>query len=129
VFKLSPGGTETVLHSFGYSDGAYPLAGLIADSSGNLYGTTEVGGASFGGTVFKLSPGGTETVLHSFGGTSDGSEPDAVLIADSSGNLYGTNSMAARRETARCSSSRRAGRRRCSTPLRAAATGLVPQPA
>jgi hypothetical protein len=46
VFKLSPGGTETVLHSFtGGSDGGNPAAGLIADSSGNLYGTTADGGA------------------------------------------------------------------------------------
>jgi uncharacterized repeat protein (TIGR03803 family) len=55
VFKLSPGGTETVLHSFTGSDGAVPLAGLIADSAGNLYGTTAVGGASGNGTVFKLA--------------------------------------------------------------------------
>ncbi len=100
VFKVTPGGTETVLHSFtgGPSDGANPRAGLIADSSGNLYGTTEFGGASGPGcavgvgcgVVFKLSPGGTETVLHSFTGGSDGGGPAAGLIADSSGNLYGT---------------------------------------
>jgi uncharacterized repeat protein (TIGR03803 family) len=91
VFKLTPGGTETVLHSFtGGSDGKNPGAGLIADSSGNLYGTTQFGGASNAGVVFKLSPGGTETVLYSFTGGSDGSEPFAGLIADSSGNLYGT---------------------------------------
>ena len=56
VFKLSPGGTETVLHFFtGGGDGALPQGGLIADSSGNLYGTTNGGGASGLGTVFKLS--------------------------------------------------------------------------
>ncbi|MGH9208408.1 MAG: choice-of-anchor tandem repeat GloVer-containing protein, partial [Acidimicrobiales bacterium] len=95
VFKLSPGGTETVLHSFTGSpiDGANPYAGLIADSSGNLYGTTYGGGASQNGVVFKLTPGGTETVLYSFcslTGCSDGAAPQAGLIADSSGNLYGT---------------------------------------
>ncbi|MGH9206790.1 MAG: choice-of-anchor tandem repeat GloVer-containing protein, partial [Acidimicrobiales bacterium] len=93
VFKLTPGGTETVLHSFagGASDGSLPAAGLIADSSGNLYGTTSEGGASNNGVVFKLSPDGTETVLHTFaGGSSDGANPRAGLIADSSGNLYGT---------------------------------------
>jgi uncharacterized repeat protein (TIGR03803 family) len=105
VFKLSPGATFTLLHSFtgGPSDGASPGAGLIADSSGNLYGTTSRGGASTlcnglppntpagCGTVFKLSPDGTETLLHSFAGdVSDGADPTAGLIADSSGNLYGT---------------------------------------
>ena len=142
VFKLSPGGTYTVLHSFkGGSDGAIPHAGLIADSSGNLYGTTEYGGASgcgLGGlgcgVVFKLSAGGTETVLYSFcskPGCSDGANPYAGLIADSSGNLYGTavNGGAAGDaawDAAWCSSSRREGARRCSTPLRAAATGAIP---
>jgi uncharacterized repeat protein (TIGR03803 family) len=99
VFKLSPSGAYTVLHSFtGGSDGSAPN-GLIADSAGNLYGTTEIGG--HGGTVFKLSPpanpGGawTETVLYSFcskPGCSGGS-PRAALIADSAGNLYGTTSQ------------------------------------
>ncbi|MGH6846196.1 MAG: choice-of-anchor tandem repeat GloVer-containing protein, partial [Methylocella sp.] len=98
VFKLSPGGTYTELHSFtGSSDGAFP-GGLIADSSGNLYGTTGGGGASgcggFGcGGVFKLSPGGSETVLYSFTGGIDGGGPTAGLIADSSGNLYGTTAF------------------------------------
>ncbi len=85
--------TESVLHSFtgGSSDGAFPFAGLIADSAGNLYGTTQGGGASNNGVVFKLAPGGTETVLHSFTGGSDGSNPlFAGLIADGAGNLYGT---------------------------------------
>src|SRR5262249_35248439 len=94
VFQLSPDGTETVLYSFcslpGCSDGFNPLAGLIADSSGNLYGTTRVGGASNNGVVFKLSPDGTYTVLYSFAGGSDGAQPLAGLMADSSGNLYGT---------------------------------------
>ncbi|MGH6841232.1 MAG: choice-of-anchor tandem repeat GloVer-containing protein, partial [Methylocella sp.] len=81
---------ETVLYSFkGGSDGAGPNGGLIADSKGNLYGTTRHGGASGNGTVFKLSPGGTETVLYTFTGGSDGALPSGGLIADSSGNLYG----------------------------------------
>ncbi|MGA7384143.1 MAG: choice-of-anchor tandem repeat GloVer-containing protein [Methylocella sp.] len=102
VFKLAPNGTETVLYSFcslpSCSDGALPLGGLIADRAGNLYGTTYEGGGSecsypgpgFCGVVFKLSPGGTETVLHSFAGGDDGELPEAGLIADASGNLYGT---------------------------------------
>src|ERR1700682_4948313 len=64
VFKLSPSGTETVLHSFTGTDGAFPQAGLIADRAGNLYGTTQNGGAANSGVVFNLSPGGTETVLY-----------------------------------------------------------------
>jgi uncharacterized repeat protein (TIGR03803 family) len=81
---------ETVLHSFTGSDGRNPQAGLIADSAGNLYGTTVAGGASgsgcggYGcGVVFKLSPGGTETVLHSFcslPSCSDGALPFAGLV-------------------------------------------------
>ncbi len=104
VFSLTPPAagtsvwTHTVLWSFtGAGDGGHPYAGLIADSSGALYGTTYKGGASNLGTVFKLAPplSGTgpwiETVLRSFaGGTSDGSYPVGGLVADSSGNLYGT---------------------------------------
>ena len=109
VFELSPSGngyTETVLHSFDYTDGASPDAGLIEDASGNLYGTTSNGGTGLSwlcagcasGTVFKLSPNGngyTETVLYSFcsqGGSNctDGAVPMAGVIQDASGNLYGT---------------------------------------
>jgi uncharacterized repeat protein (TIGR03803 family) len=86
----------TTLYSFIGSDGAYPDAGLIADPAGNLYGTTQVGGANPScnqapgcGTVFQLMPSGTLTVLHSFAG-SDGEQPFAGLIADAAGNLYGT---------------------------------------
>ncbi|MGH6839302.1 MAG: choice-of-anchor tandem repeat GloVer-containing protein [Methylocella sp.] len=94
VFKLSPGGTETVLHSFtGGSDGLFPTSTLIADSGGNLFGTAVGGGASGNGVVFKLSPSGTETVLYSFKGGSDGGAPEGGMIADSSGNLYGTTGV------------------------------------
>jgi uncharacterized repeat protein (TIGR03803 family) len=62
---------------------------LIADSSGNLCGTTSGGGASGTGVVFKLSPGGTETVLHAFTGGKDGTHVAASLVADGVGNLYG----------------------------------------
>ena len=93
VFKLSPTGTETILHSFtgGTSDGSGPLAGLIIDNAGNLYGTTPSGGTKGDGTVFKVSPTGTETVLYSFaGGPTDGANPVGNLVMDSAGNLYGT---------------------------------------
>ena len=97
VFELvnsSGNYTEKVLYSFaGGSDGSLPFAGLIFDSSGNLYGTTVFGGASGTGTVFELvnsSGNYTEKVLYSFAGGSDGANPVAGLIADAPGNLYGT---------------------------------------
>ena len=93
VFKLTPSGAETVLHTFAGSggDGAYPEAGLTEGSDGNFYGNTLQGGASGLGTVFKLTPSGTETVLHSFaGGSSDGANPGANLVQGSDGNLYGS---------------------------------------
>jgi uncharacterized repeat protein (TIGR03803 family) len=98
VFELSPGTpyTEKVLYSFGGTgDGTYPYAGVIMDSSGNLYGTTEYGGAHNDGIVFKLAlSSGTwsESWKYSFaGGTSDGALPySGSLAMDSSGNLYGT---------------------------------------
>ena len=71
-------------------DGAYPLAGLIADGAGNLYSTTIDGGADGDGVVYKLAPGGTETVLYSFTGGSDGNGPFAGLIRDKNRNLYST---------------------------------------
>jgi uncharacterized repeat protein (TIGR03803 family) len=109
VFKLTPpakGQTtwrETVLYSFtGGSDGGSPLAPLIADNEGALYGTTTFGGnySACGGTgcgvVFKLTPPGkghtvwTETVLHTFANGSDGANPHDGLVADQRGALYGT---------------------------------------
>jgi uncharacterized repeat protein (TIGR03803 family) len=91
VFKLAPDGTETVLYSFlGGSDGADPSASLITDGAGNLYGTTELGGGANYGTVFKLAADGTETVLYAFKGGSDGEYPPGGLVADKKGNFYGT---------------------------------------
>jgi uncharacterized repeat protein (TIGR03803 family) len=93
VFKLAPTGTETVLHRFtGGVDGAKPLAGLVRDNAGNLYGTTSGGGAFHRGVVFKLDTSGKETVLHKFAGGADGSAPGAGggLVRDNAGNLYGT---------------------------------------
>jgi uncharacterized repeat protein (TIGR03803 family) len=99
VFRLAPDGAETVLYSFCSQphclDGDYPSAGVIEDKKGNLYGTTLMGGslgngdAGFG-TVFKVSPAGTETVLYAFAGGTDGIYPEAGLLADGEGNLFGT---------------------------------------
>jgi len=100
VFEVAANGTESVLYSFGAypTDGSGPVAGLVRDAGGNLYGTTLGGGANItGGTVFKVSPNGKETLLHSFaqedfaGG--DGSVPQAGLVADGAGNLYGTTTI------------------------------------
>ena len=66
------------------------MAGLLQDASGNLYGTTFAGGTNGYGTVFKVTPAGVETVLYSFSGGTDGQYPQAGLIQDASGNLYGT---------------------------------------
>jgi len=104
VFKLARSGKETVLYAFCKTstcrDGAFPLAGLIMDKTGNLYGTTTQGGAHNGtncsegcGTVFQLTPKRRETVLYSFCALSkckDGSTPGAALVMDANGNLYGT---------------------------------------
>jgi uncharacterized repeat protein (TIGR03803 family) len=101
VFKLSPAGggnwTGTVLYSFKNdgTDGTGPSTALAFDAAGNLYGTTYQGGTYNYGTVFQLSPSGsgnwTEQVLHSFNfSDSDGFSPEAGLIVDAAGNLYGT---------------------------------------
>jgi uncharacterized repeat protein (TIGR03803 family) len=92
VYKLSKSGKETVLYSFtGGADGSLPYAGLVMDTSGNLYGTTRAGGSSDAGTVFVVNPNTRqETVLHSFTGQPDGAAPFSGLIMDKSGNLFGT---------------------------------------
>jgi uncharacterized repeat protein (TIGR03803 family) len=104
VFELSPtmagGWKYTGLYAFtGGTDGGVPYAGLVIDSSGNLYGTTNQGGPSTGtgcssgcGVVFEFSPGSSgysETILYSLT-TTTGAGPSAPLSRDSSGNLFGT---------------------------------------
>lgn len=103
VFKLSPpsrGHTwqPTVLYSFPKfaGDSDYPASGVVVDSAGNVYGTSEYGGAIAAGTVFRLtqpSKGNgswTESVLHTFAGGSDGSYPAGELLFGADGKLYGT---------------------------------------
>jgi uncharacterized repeat protein (TIGR03803 family) len=90
------GSSETVLHSFGCcgTDGGGPvLANLVVDAAGNIYGTTPNGGAYGSGVVFELIPNNgqwTEKILHNFGKGKDGRHPQAGLIFDTAGNLYGT---------------------------------------
>jgi uncharacterized repeat protein (TIGR03803 family) len=94
VYKLTPsngGWAENVIFNFQTSGGIVPAGGVIFDALGNLYGTTNQGGAHQFGTIYQLTPSGSgwaETVLHSFQSSSDGSY-SADLIFDSSGNLYG----------------------------------------
>jgi uncharacterized repeat protein (TIGR03803 family) len=99
VFELTAAGSYSVLYTFtGGADGGTPFAGVIRDSAGNLYGTTNEGGiatcAAGGGVgcgvVYKLDPAGRETVLHAFTGEADGDSPYSGLVAGPSGNLYGT---------------------------------------
>jgi len=78
------------LYNFNGNSGAGPLAGVIRDSSGNLYGTTEYGGRSGAGVVYKVDTTGKEIVLHSFSGGADGGTPQAGVTSNSAGKLYGT---------------------------------------
>ncbi len=104
LFKLDTSDNETVLHNFPSApgDGSYPIAALIRDAAGNRYGTTYAGGSlactalpGFAGcgTVFRLDASGNETVLYSFAGGNDGAGPEAPLIMDTAGNLYGTSAL------------------------------------
>ncbi len=86
--------TPTTLVSFNTTNGAFPIAGLLADAAGNLFGTTNIGGTNNAGTVFEVVKtangyASTPTTLVSFDTTS-GANPFAGLIADSTGNLFGT---------------------------------------
>jgi len=101
VFKVDGNGKESVLYSFtGGKDGAETFAGVIRDVEGNLYGTTYNGGDFSGslcadvgcGVVFKLYPTGKEIAIHAFTGGTDGANPNAGLLQDEKGNLYGTAS-------------------------------------
>jgi uncharacterized repeat protein (TIGR03803 family) len=105
VFEVSPDGGFRLLYSFcsrsGCTDGSNPAAGLIKDSSGNLYGTTYDGGKYNLGTIFELAADGTETALYNFCSRrdcSDGAWPAAGLMIDGSGNLYGTTQYGAGRD-------------------------------
>ncbi len=100
VFRLSPsrdGWVETVLYQFkgeAANDGRWPMGTLAFDKAGSLVGTTQFGGAYASGTVFQLKPtsNGTweETILYAFSGNPDGLFPEAGVIIDTLGNLYGT---------------------------------------
>ncbi|HEX6504394.1 MAG TPA: choice-of-anchor tandem repeat GloVer-containing protein [Terriglobales bacterium] len=89
VFRITPGGTLTVLHSMTpATDGQNPYGGLVLASDGNFYGTTQLGGANNGGTIFKLTSKGVLTVLYNFDGAT-GSQPMVTLVQHTNGILYG----------------------------------------
>ncbi len=91
VWKVNKYRKETVLHGFagGTADGQYPLAGVIVDANGNIYGNTETGGESNLGTVYKISKAGKFSLLHSFAGP-DGKYPYGSFVMNSNGALFGT---------------------------------------
>ena len=89
VFKVS-GSEETVLHAFVGSDGRNPVSPVMLNNRGDIFGTTEWGGAGAGGLVFQLSPSGTETILHYFTPGAGGEELRSGLTRDLAGNSYGT---------------------------------------
>jgi len=99
VFELSPnqnGWSESVLYSFqGGADGGNPYGGLLRDSQGNFYGTTDVGGVCqygpYCGIVYKLDSAGNKTTLWNFQFLTDGGIPGfGSLVMDQQGSLYGT---------------------------------------
>ncbi|HEY3974302.1 MAG TPA: choice-of-anchor tandem repeat GloVer-containing protein [Candidatus Sulfotelmatobacter sp.] len=91
VYKVTPAGVVTVLHSFGNgNDGKSPIGTLTRDAKGNIYGTTIAGGAHGTGTIFRLSPSGVERVLYSFPNPGQiYSLPAGGVTLDSTGNIYG----------------------------------------
>lgn len=100
VFAIDSRGKESVLSSFWGGNGLGPESGLTQDSAGNFYGTTYDGGTLEGGlclhgcgTVFKLGLSGKLTVLYAFTGGADGGQPEAGLVQDAVGNLYGTTTI------------------------------------
>jgi len=95
IFKITPQGTFTTMHSFDYNtDGGEPLTSLLQASDGNFYGTTGFGGANYYGTIFKVTPGGSVTTLYNFcpdtGVCANGITPYANLVQGMNGVLYGT---------------------------------------
>src|SRR5579871_2911640 len=105
VILMLGAASDSVLFSFGgaYRNGWFPASSLIADEDGNLYGTTQAGGArchSHCGTVFRLTPNPhsrsrhyAETVLYAFRAGSDGDLPSGGVVADANGNLFGATTL------------------------------------
>jgi uncharacterized repeat protein (TIGR03803 family) len=98
VFKITPAGMLTTLHSFDGADGRYPEGELVQATNGDLYGTTSQGGANDDGTVFKINPAGKTTlynfcsITNSAGDCLDGDDPMFGLVQATNGDFYGTTS-------------------------------------
>ena len=88
AFKITVGGTYTLLHSFNGGDGAYPYAGLVQATDDNFYGTTYAGGSGDWGTLFRINSSGVFTKIHDFNG-SDAIEAVQTLLQHTNGKLYG----------------------------------------
>jgi len=100
VFQITPAGTLTTLHNFctlaSCADGETPVAGLVQATDGNLYGTTELGGANGSGTIFQITTGGALTTLYSFCAQAmcaDGGNPETGLAQGTDGSFYGAASV------------------------------------
>jgi len=96
VFRITPTGTLTPLHTFNATDGAGPVGGLSLATDGRFYGTTEYGGVNginSPGTVFKITADGVLSTLHFFSGGTDGANPTANPVQGMDGNLYGTTML------------------------------------
>jgi len=124
-------GSFTTLHSFDFTDGAHPYAGLVQATDGNFYGTATNGGANsciyygtnFGcGTVFQITPGGTLTTLHNFDST-DGAWPYAGLLQATDGNFYGTTQMGGANDA--CNGSNTSGYTGCGTVFKITLSGTL----
>jgi uncharacterized repeat protein (TIGR03803 family) len=113
--------TYKSIYVFADSNGTTGISAnsVIADQAGNLYGTTSGGGAFGFGTIFRLSAAGKETVLYSFTGGADGGNPQAALVRDTAGNLYGT---AQRYGSSKCPSDLSTG---CGTIFQLSRTGTL----
>jgi len=92
MFKITPGGKQSVSHSFGVGSTTY--SGLTLGTDGNYYGASYYGGTSGYGTVFKITPSGSLTTLYSFTNSGDGAYPNAPPIEGTGGNFYGTTTEA-----------------------------------
>lgn len=94
VYRLDVSRGEAAIYSFtgDAGDGSRPTS-VTLGTDGNLYGTTEIGGLNYVGTIFKVAPAGEETVLHSFSYGEDGALPIAPLVQGSDGNFYGTEAF------------------------------------
>ena len=93
IFKVTPAGALTTLHSFDVTDGANPDGSLLQATNGDFFGVTLKGGANNDGTIFKITPGGTLTTLYQFCSETDcadGGQPASGLVQATNGNLYGT---------------------------------------